>query len=82
MSKQFIKGNIYVFTKKKYMEDVRKYQNKAYIKRWMSGWVKDTNGNEVTVLDGQNGITSSGMYVNPEWCKCIKNNNPTVETNE
>ena len=83
MSKQFVKGNVYVFTKKKYLDDKRKNKLglKSDTKDSLRFWVKSINGNKVTVdgkLDGVAGKTI--MFVVPKWCKCIKNNNPKIES--
>ena len=78
MSKQFIKGNVYVFTKKKFIESMSK---KGYSNSGAKIWVDRINGNQVTMesyWDGQ----VRGMLVNPEWCKCVKNNNPKIESEE
>ena len=79
MSKQFIEGNVYVFTKKKFLKDVKKTQSKFNIKYWVIGWVNSINGNEVKIRSYINGSVGA-MFVNPEWCKCIKNNNPKIES--
>lgn len=79
MSKQFVKGNIYVFTKKKYLEDKRKSKKSSDIgtKDSLRLWVNSINGNKVTTDDKWSGFTGKmEMFVAPEWCKCIKNNNP------
>jgi len=78
MSKQFVKGNVYVFTKKKYLEDRCKYHPKSVVKQSLA-WVNLVNGNEVEIENDRNGKARS-MYIHPEWCKCIKNNNPKIES--
>jgi len=77
MSKQFVKGNVYVFTKKKYLDDKRKNKklSEQLTKDSLSFWVNSTNGKEVTMIGDSSG-EAAGMTVFPEWCKCIKNNNP------
>ena len=75
MSKQFIEGNVYVFTKKKYLEDRKKGGRKSDIKLSLK-WVDSVNGNKVTVANKCSGsVGKLKMFVFPEWCKCIKNNN-------
>ncbi len=66
MSKQFVEGNVYVFTKKKITtgHKISKY----------STWVNDVNGNQVKVTSKYMGLIN-GYTISPEWCKCIKNNN-------
>lgn len=81
MSKQFIKGNVYVFTKKNYMKDMCKTHSKSFVKCFLKGWVNSVNGNGVEVIN-QWGGRANDCLVNPEWCKCIKNNNPKVESEE
>ena len=81
MSKQFVKGNVYVFTKKNYMKQQCKTHSKSFAKLYLKKWVNSVNGNEVVVEDKWNGKTGM-MIVSPEWCKCIKNNNPKVESEE
>ena len=74
MSKQFIKGNVYVFIAKKIKQKMQK-SNKYYT------WHKAINGNKVTMVSQNDGMV--GQYrVMPEWCKCIKNNNPKIESEE
>ena len=83
MSKQFIKGNIYVFTKKKYLEDKRKSKESSArgTKDSLRLWVNSINGNKVTTDDKWSGVAGEmEMFVFPEWCKCIKNNNPKIES--
>lgn len=78
MSKQFIKGNVYVFTKKKFLEERSKRKSKAPLKPNLI-WVNMINGNEVTFKDNFSGEIR-GLSVYAEWCKCIKNNNPKIES--
>jgi len=67
MSKQFIKGNVYVFTKKKFTKHMGKKELQI-TRRTGQSWVDEVNGNEV-----ENGnISCYGIL--PKWCKCIKNN--------
>jgi len=81
MSKQFIVGNVYVFTKKKYMEDKRKTRSKSFGRSDSKMWVDMINGNKVTVEDKHSGnVGRLKLYVCAEWCKCIKNNNLKVES--
>lgn len=81
MSKQFIKGNVYVFTKKKYIQERRKRSDysKFTTKFSLKGWVNLINGNEVTIEGNFTGKVNR-MFVSSDWCKCIKNNNPKVES--
>jgi hypothetical protein len=83
MSKQFIKGNVYVFTRKKYLEDKSKQKNCSGLiaKASSTLWARSINGNEV-IVKGKWCGEAGGMFVVPEWCKCIKNNNPKIESEE
>ena len=81
MSKQFAKGNVYVFTKKKYMEASCKAHSKSFVNYDKGIWVNMTNGSEVTI-DGRYMGSARGMLLVPEWCKCIKNNNSKIEMRE
>ncbi len=81
MSKQFIKGNVYVFTKKRYLADACKYNSKSIAKLSLKIWGNRINGNEVTV-DSNFSASVRGMFVCPDWCKCIKNNSPRIESKE
>jgi len=75
MSKQFVKGNVYVFTKKKYIAASGSSYPDSKI------WVDITNGNKVTFANIHSGNAGKlEMFVFPEWCKCIKNNNPKIES--
>lgn len=67
MAKEFVKGNTYVFSSKKYKKDCRK--NKFKIRDWH----KQVNGQEVSVeyFYGAK-VGKLGFVVNPDWCKCIK----------
>lgn len=89
MSKQFVKGNVYVFTKKKLLKNMRKiYHNNRSSTR--NTWANEVNGNIVTVSNAGNAwVKNYGddacvktYSVDPEWCKCIKNNNPKIESEE
>ena len=72
MSKQFIKGNVYVFTKERFAKSTSKPELADN-----RNWVNRINGNEVTVVNRFSGEAGNfSLYVNPNWCKCIKNNNP------
>jgi hypothetical protein len=74
MAKQFIKGNVYVFTKKNYIKSEGK---KDYIKA-SKPWVDDMNGRIVIINNKSSG--SIGQWrTAPGWCKCIKNNNSKIE---
>ena len=68
MAKQFIKGNIYVFSNKKFATLEGKKESK-----WHT-WVKLINGSKVNIEDINIGKCKT-YEVFPEWCKCIKNNN-------
>ena len=61
MSKKFVEGNIYVFTRKKFLK-------MGYGKRL--GWVKKINGRQVTITGKYEGYVNE-FIVDPEWCKCI-----------
>ena len=69
MSKQFVKGNVYVFSKKAFLraegrEDWGEYQK----------WVNHANGRVVEIWGEVNGGVLDCLVVIPRWCKCIKNN--------
>jgi len=81
MSKQFVKGNVYVFAKKKFMEEKLKRSSKSDAQMSLKKWVNSINGNEITMTDNWSGNVA-GMLVNPSWCKCIKNNNPKIGSEE
>ena len=72
MSKQFIEGNVYVFTKKKFLE--RQNKRKLKYPKVELRWVNRANGHQVAVSNKFSGY-ADGWGVSPEWCKCIKNNN-------
>ena len=61
MSKKFVKGNIYVFTRKKFLK-------MEYGK--CLEWVKKINGRQVTIT-GKYDCYVDEFIVDPEWCKCI-----------
>ena len=81
MSKQFVKGNVYVFTKKRYMKDRCKTRSKSYVNSESKTWVDMINGNKVTI-DGERAGSAGRLefFVHPDWCKCIKNNNPKIKS--
>jgi len=69
MSKQFVKGNVYVFSSKKCKPTQ------------IMTWPNKINGNKVTITSKYSGeIGIFGLV--PQWCKCIKNNNPKIESEE
>lgn len=70
MSKQFVEGNVYVFTKKKFLE--RQNQSKFNIIKKEPSWVNKANGHQVAVSNKFSGYVN-GFGVSPEWCKCISN---------
>lgn len=72
MSKQFIEGNVYVFTKKKFLE--RQNQSKFNTIKKELSWVNKANGHQVAI-NNKFGGRANGWGVSAEWCKCIKNNN-------
>lgn len=78
MSKQFVKGNVYVFTKKKFLKERCKTQLKSSVNS-NHGWPNKINGNEITMTGHYTGDAKE-MLIVPEWCKCIKNNNPKIES--
>ena len=75
MSKQFVKGNVYVFSKKAFLREERK--RKYGRKNWEhnKGWVNFINGRMVSIEDKLSG-NIFGMSVFPQWCKCVENNIP------
>ncbi|MCB2309016.1 hypothetical protein LGL08_20140 [Clostridium estertheticum] len=70
MSKQFVKDNVYVFTTKKFKSDVVNADTKK------GTWAAEINGH---IVDIENRMCRS-YGIDPEWCKCIKNNNPKIES--
>ncbi|NFO72340.1 hypothetical protein FDC51_19825 [Clostridium botulinum] len=73
MAKQFVQGNKYVFTSKKYLQWAR-LNCEGY-----GTWHKDINGMEVDIVDFHDGYAERTRYgVSPEWCKCIKNSQGRV----
>ncbi|MEG0133075.1 MAG: hypothetical protein RR851_10310 [Clostridium sp.] len=66
MSKEFIKGNTYVFTKKKF---VKSEGRKIY--KESKDWVDECNGNKVINAEYQFGVIRY-WSINPAWCKCVK----------
>ena len=68
MAKQFVNGNVYVFSNKKLKAWNKRNNNER------SRWGIFKNGIIVTIGNHNNAFI--GIYgVVPEWCKCIKNNN-------
>lgn len=68
MSKKFVKGNTYVFSRKKFLKVAGPIPEELF-------WDKEINGREVIIVDGQNGLIPRGVakyQVSPRWCKCIK----------
>ena len=68
MAKQFVEGNKYVFSAKKFKNHMgkKKYEtNKC--------WVNESNGRAVTI---ESSVTGGYEYygIVPQWCKCIENN--------
>jgi len=78
MLKEFVKGNVYVFTKKKCEKQVKDEHSTC-----KGGWINQANGRTVIVTGAYCGhINSKGktfvILVSVDWCKCIKNNNPKI----
>ena len=71
MLSKFIKGNVYVFTKKKFIKDMGK---KKYQKKKGLNWVDKINGG-IVKINGSNVGNIHGYSVDPDWCKCISNKN-------
>ncbi|NFP92379.1 hypothetical protein [Clostridium sporogenes] len=68
MAKQFVRGNRYVFSTKKFKHSVGK-------KNYREGriWKTKLNGQEVTIKSTKRG--ECGYFlIAPQWCKCIENN--------
>ena len=81
MSKQFVKGNVYVFTRKNFIKSMGAKGHKSVLGK--EGWVNHCNGNVVTIEDNYYGnMGNDGSDVVSDWCKCIKNNNPKIESEE
>lgn len=70
MSKQFVKGNVYVFSKKKFL--ARQNEKKFKYPKTELRWVNRANGHQVAVSNKFGGY-ANGFGVSPEWCKCISN---------
>ena len=70
MSKQFMKGNIYVFTKKNFLKSMGKKLYKDSFITKEASWVNLMNGNKVSIIYKYSAEVR-GYLVNPEWCKCI-----------
>ncbi|EPY2283463.1 hypothetical protein ACTQ4P_05410 [Clostridium sporogenes] len=68
MAKQFVEGNKYVFSAKKFKNQCRK--DGISIKSIT--WHKSIDGRLVRTK-GRNGVCD-GLYVDRLWCKCIENN--------
>jgi len=64
LAREFKKDLTYVFTMKKYNEWRRRNGLKGRDKR-------KANGRKVVQAEGNLGVTSNGVYVVLEWCKCI-----------
>ncbi|WP_061334664.1 hypothetical protein [Clostridium botulinum] len=69
MAKQFVEGNKYVFSAKKFKNQCRK--DGITIKSIT--WHKSIDGRLVKTEDGFSGICD-GLYIDRSWCKCIENN--------
>ncbi|NEZ84627.1 hypothetical protein EXN54_20090 [Clostridium botulinum] len=68
MAKQFVEGNKYVFSAKKFKNSVGK-KNYREGRRWKT----KLNGQEVTIKSTKRG--ECGYFlIAPQWCKCIENN--------
>ena len=65
MSKQFIRGKKYVFTKKKFVKMMGKVHSEE--KRWVNGF----NGKQVILHSQFIGVIEDVPII-PLWCKCIK----------
>jgi len=66
MAKQFVEGNVYVFTSKKYLQRMKEIGGDVY------PYHKKFNGKTV-VVKGINGYVE-GNQISENWCKCIKEN--------
>lgn len=65
MSKKFIEGGIYVFTKKKFIQRMGKVYEQE------KNWVNGLNGNQVILNSQFTGDIRHNLVI-PQWCKCIK----------
>ena len=61
MSKQFVKGNVYVFTKKAFLRDERKKVCSKISWKESKGWINRMNGCEISVQDEFSGNVSEGF---------------------
>ena len=66
MSKQFVKGNTYVFTTKKFKADVTFENASSNTKK--GSWIAEINGQIVDIKNRK----CREYSVTPQWCKCIK----------
>jgi len=66
---EFIKGNIYVFTKKAFVKNMGKAEY-----RKAKAWVDECNGQKVKFGFEEDSYLGDckGFGISPEWCKCIK----------
>lgn len=68
MCKQFVEGNVYVFSRKKYLQERR---SKGRVKQ--AYWPKRANGNIVIIDNEYEGHCGPSEFdVVPAWCVCIK----------
>ncbi len=78
MSKQFVKGNVYVFTCKKCIKSLNDKRSKAFIK-FTRPWCFELNGNQIYIDDKTHGhIGSKNYIIKQEWCKCISNKSKPI----
>lgn len=88
MDKEFVEGNVYVFSYKKFK--LERKRNIQYIKNnniWErkrkkrynknnDTWAKKINGNVIYDFDGYCAKCGKNEFeVHKDWCKCIENNN-------
>lgn len=68
MCKQFVEGNVYAFSRKKYLQD-RRFRGSCK----QDYWPKKANGNIVIIDNVDEGHCGPSEFdVVPEWCVCIK----------
>ncbi|AUN10397.1 hypothetical protein [Clostridium botulinum] len=70
MAKQFVEGNKYVFSAKKFKNQCRK--DGISIKSIT--WHKSIDGRLVSPRNGLEGMWCNGLSIDRSWCKCIENN--------
>lgn len=66
MAKEFEKGKKYVFSLELYVQDCTLESEDA-------GWLNKCKGQNVTVIDANNGKCKGWFIVDPSWCEEVPN---------